>query len=109
MTHTNPSPVRDWGVSWIRTVVPVAWGAVVAFLLSRVPELHQALVNPAVTMAVTGAVVAAWYTLFRWLEPRLPAWLTAFVLGSNKTPTYVEGSVVSSTTTPTIPRQPEAR
>lgn len=88
MTHTPPSSVRDFGVSWLRTVVPTAWGAVVAFLLSRVPELHDALVNPGVTMAVTAAVVTLWYTLFRKLEPHIPAWLTAFLLGSNRAPVY---------------------
>lgn len=104
MTHNlpeQPTSVRQFGVSWLRTVVPTAWGAVVTFLLSRVPELHEALVNPAVTMAVTGAVVAAWYTLWRWLEPHVPAFLTAFLLGSNRQPVYppvVEGQVVSSRT-----------
>jgi hypothetical protein len=94
----QPSPVRDWGVSWLRTVVPTAWGAMLTFLLSRFPDVHEALSTPAVTMAVTAAVVAAWYTLFRWLEPKIPAWLTALLMGSNSTPHYgpvVEGEVAS--------------
>jgi hypothetical protein len=84
----RPQPVRDYGTSWLRTAVPVAWGALVTFLFSRVPELHEALVNPGVTMAVTGVVVAAWYSLFRAIENRLPRWLTAFLLGSNAQPIY---------------------
>lgn len=92
MTHNMPdqppTSVRDFGVSWLRTVVPTAWGAVVAFLLSRVPEIHEVLVSPGVTMAVTGAVVMLWYSLFRKLEPHIPAWLTALLLGSNRRPVY---------------------
>lgn len=82
-------PTRDGVTSWLRTVVPVGWGALIAFLLSRFPDLHEALVSPGVTMAVTGVIVGLWYSLWRWLEPRLPAWLTALTLGSNRAPSYL--------------------
>lgn len=83
----------DRVAAWLRTVVPTGWGALLAFLLSRVPALHELLVNPAVTMFVTGAVVAAWYTLWRWLELRLPAWLTVLLLGYDRPPVYFTGHV----------------
>lgn len=83
----------DKVVAWLRTVVPVGWGALVAFLLSRFPALHELLVNPAVTMAVTGLVVAAWYSLWKWLEPRLPAWATVLVLGFDRPPVYFPGEI----------------
>lgn len=38
--------------------------------------------------ALTGTILVLWYSLFRWLEPKLPAWLTVLVLGSNKAPIY---------------------
>lgn len=90
--QSDPSPpsLRSYGISWVRTTVPVLWGALVTFGLSRFPDLHDALVNPGVTMAVTGAVVTAWYSLFRAIENKLPPWLTAFVIGSNATPKYFD-------------------
>lgn len=96
MSEPTPPSVRNFGVSWLRTVVPVAWGALVTFLFSRVPELHDALVNPGVTMAVTGAIVTAWYTLFRSIENKLPPWLTAFLIGSNATPKYFNPTALKS-------------
>lgn len=89
MSDTPPRGISDGVISWLRTVVPVGWGALVAFLLSRFPDLHEALVSPAVTMAVTGVVVGLWYSVWRWLEPRLPAWLTVLTLGSNRAPSYL--------------------
>jgi hypothetical protein len=96
MSDPTPPSVRNFGVSWLRTVVPTAWGALVTFLLSRAPELHDALVNPGVTMAVTGAVVTLWYSLFRAIENKLPPWLTAFVIGSNATPKYFNPNTLKS-------------
>ena len=83
----------DKVAAWLRTAVPIGWGALVAFLLSRFPSLHELLVNPAVTMVVTGAVVVAWYSLWRWLEPRLPAWLTILVMGYDRSPSYFTGEI----------------
>jgi hypothetical protein len=104
MSHNTPAPnPRDWGVSWLRTVVPTAWGALITFLLSRFPDVHEALSGPGVTMAVTAVAVALWYSLWRWLEPRLPAFLTALLLGSNARPTYpatVAGEVLSTSDFP---------
>lgn len=101
MTDPNsPAPVRDYGTSLLRTWVPVAWGALITFLLSRVPDLHAALTGPGVTMAVTGVVVGLWYAVWRKLEHHIPPFLTALLLGSNSTPTYVEGTVTKVTDVP---------
>jgi hypothetical protein len=100
--------VRDWGLSWIRTTVPVLWGFLLTFLATRSPELYAALDNPALLAAVVGVVTVVWYSLMRWVEPHLPAWLTRFVLGSNMPPSYgmvLEGTVESVVD---VPRQHRA-
>lgn len=94
---TEPaSNIRDIGVSIIRTIVPSAWGAALAWLISQVPALEPVLNQSGMTGL--GAVLAAtliglWYALFRSVESKLPAWLTVLVLGSNRPPTYVDDSV----------------
>lgn len=91
--------LSDKVVSLLRTAVPVVWGYIVTWLLAKIPgavDFLQAfgidLNSVVVVNAVTGAATIAWYALWRWLEPRLPAWLTRLVLGSNKAPVYVEGA-----------------
>lgn len=84
----QPKDLRQWGLSWIRTAVPVAWGFVLTFAATRIPAVHSWLDNPHVYAGVESAVTAAWYGLFRWLESHMPAWLTRFVLGANTAPVY---------------------
>lgn len=94
MTLPSVPSVREWGLSWLRTAVPVAWGFVVTFIATYIPAVHDLLANPYVLAAVDAAVTTIWYGLFRWLEAHLPPWLTRFVLGANTMPTYpmvVEG------------------
>lgn len=97
-TPDSPASVKDWGLSWIRTGVPILWGYVLTFVATRVPELHALLDDPQILAAVVGAVTLVWYGLMRKIEHRLPAWLTRFVLGANAAPRYVEGVVLNSTT-----------
>ena len=88
--------IDDNLAAWLRTVVPVGWGALITFLLSRFPAVHATLVSPAMTMFVTGFVVAAWYSAWKWLEPRIPHWLRAFVLGYDRRPVYHTGPLVDA-------------
>ena len=76
-------------VSLLRTVVPVAWGSLIAWLLTVIslPAPVSGFLTAQTDLVVVVAI-AAWYAGFRWLEPRLPAWLTRIVLGSNQTPSY---------------------
>lgn len=83
----------DKVAAWLRTAVPTGWGALIAFLLSRFPAVHEFLVSPAVTMIVTGLASVAWYSLWKWLEPRLPAWATVLVLGFDRPPVYFPGEI----------------
>lgn len=92
MTTPTPTPppenVGDLGTSLIRTYVPVLWGYLLTFVATRFPDFYVALDNPALVLAVGGVVTAAWYTLWRKLEPHVPGWLTRLLLGSVKAPTY---------------------
>jgi len=96
-TPEAPASVKDWGLSWIRTGVPILWGYALTFLATRVPDLYALLNQPQVQAAVVGAVALLWYAIMRKIEHKLPAWLTRFVLGANTAPTYVEGQVLRST------------
>lgn len=100
MTHlatatVDTSGLSDRVVSWLRTVVPGAWAALIAWLLGRWPALADLLASwgvdltsPMVASWVVALVLAAWYAGWRWAEPRLPAWLTRLVLGASRAPTY---------------------
>ena len=97
--------VRDYGVSLLRTGVPIAWGYVLTWLVGLIPALQPVFERPEViglSNVITFALALGWYAVMRWVEPRLPAWLTRIVLGANAAPTYVEGTataVVRQTTT----------
>jgi hypothetical protein len=90
----DPPSLRDWGLSWIRTGVPVLWGYVLTFLATRLPDVHALLDQPQVMAAVVGAVTLAWYALMRRIEHLLPPWLTRLVIGANRAPVYVSGPVL---------------
>lgn len=90
----QPASVKDWGLSWIRTGVPILWGYLLTFVAARLPEVHDLLTaNPYLPGLITGLVALIWYALMRRVEHHLPAWLTRFVLGANTPPRYVEPSV----------------
>lgn len=85
----QPPSAREWGLSWIRTVVPVLWGFALTFAATRLPAIYALLVDNVHVYAFVEAVVtAAWYGLWRWLESHLPPWLTRFLLGANTQPKY---------------------
>lgn len=90
-------PIAERVPGYLRTYVPVLWGAVVAVvlrgLLPHLPgdvgtALGDWLSSEATLALVTTAAIAAWYALWRWAEPHVPDWLTRLVLGSAQTPVY---------------------
>lgn len=89
-------PTSSWlssyVVSHLRTLVPLAWGYALTWLLERAPFLPPELAaladDPTVVAGVTAVVTFLWYALWRWLEPRLPAFPTALVLGHPAEPRY---------------------
>lgn len=81
--------MTDRLTAWLRTVVPVLWSTLVAWLAKR--GLPPAVTDTAaglVDVLVLPAVLAAVYAALRWIEPRLPAWLARLLLGSARAPTY---------------------
>lgn len=114
LSTTTPSgELSDRVVATLRTAVPALWGTVVAWLLARLvgvlpPDvadpLAAALGSDVVVALVVAVVIAAWYALWRWAEPHVPAWLVRVVLGSARTPAYApvtsDGVAVITSLTP---------
>lgn len=110
--ENDPGSAANRGVSLIRTYVPLAWGALITWATTQVPAWEPYLNAPAVLglgAVLTAVVTAAWYSLMRVVEPKLPPWLTRVVLGSNLQPKYVEPVLpaVVSRAEMRIPRQAE--
>lgn len=85
------SNLSDTVVSIIRTVVPAAWGSLIAWLLTLVPAL--AIVEDHVTsisQVATLVVIGLWYSATRALEPKMPEWLRSILFGVATTPEYEE-------------------
>ncbi|MCP2265583.1 hypothetical protein ACFQHV_00925 [Promicromonospora thailandica] len=91
--------MSDLVASWLRTVVPTVWSAVIGTVLAWLAVhagwvldvLELLNIDPTSTAFTTGVVtlvLAAWYLGWRKLEPYIPDWLTRLVLGSAKMPTY---------------------
>jgi len=91
--------MSDLVASWLRTVVPGLYAAVIGSVLAWlathatwVLDLLALLnIDPQSTAFVAGVValvLAGWYAGWRKLEPHIPDWLTRIVLGSAKAPTY---------------------
>jgi hypothetical protein len=105
-TAEAAAKVRNWGISVLRTAVPVAWGYILTWVATNVPAVADIVADPraqAVSALITGALTVAWYALMRWLEPRLPGWFTVLVLGWNVAPKYTVFGVAY--VPPVIPTQ----
>lgn len=79
MTH-------DYLISLIRTVVPAAVGALLAWLASEAGIVLDADSSTALTAGVVALAVAGYYGLVRVLEAHWP-WL-GVLLGKSATPRY---------------------
>lgn len=89
LTKNAWARIVDLAPGFLRTAVPVWWGALTGWALTYmtwqpVVELVQS-VDP---VALAGLVTVAWYAIARWVEPRLSDWATRLVLGSAKVPAY---------------------
>ena len=89
--------LSDRAVSYLRTIVPVLWGSIVATILRVVSPhlpgdagqaLADFLASELALSLVTAAGIAGWYWVWRRLERRIPDWLVRLVLGSARTPGY---------------------
>lgn len=82
--------------SLIRTYVPVAVGAFIAWLVTLGVTLDQT-VEQGLTVFLTGLLIAVYYTVVRLLEKRWPA--LSFLLGSSTMPAqYTEDGAAVITT-----------
>lgn len=96
--------LSDRAVSYLRTIVPVLWGSIVATILRVISPhlpgdvgqaLADLLASELALSLVTAAGIAGWYWVWRRLERRIPDWLVRLVLGSARTPGYtLPGAVV---------------
>lgn len=77
---------NDFLISVIRTAVPVAVGAVLAWLASRAGIILDADSSAALTTSAVAVSVAVYYALARALETRWP-WL-GVLLGRRAKPVY---------------------
>lgn len=94
---TDRTALSDLAVATLRTVVPVAWGTLVAQVLAWLaPHLTPALADALTAWLsaetaialVTMVAIAIWYALWRRLEHLVPDWLVRLVLGSARVPAY---------------------
>ncbi|PKW12610.1 hypothetical protein [Saccharopolyspora spinosa] len=81
--------MSDQLTAWLRTKVPAAWSALIAWLITvGAPDWLTDPLGDAGNTLVVPVVLAAVYALLRKAEPHLPPWATRVLLGSNTPPTY---------------------
>ncbi|MCR3719124.1 MULTISPECIES: hypothetical protein [Prauserella salsuginis group] len=81
--------MSDRLTSWVRTVVPALWAALIAWLAGLgLPEQFADTLGGLADELVVPAALAGVYALVRWAEPRLPRWLARILLGSSRPPAY---------------------
>lgn len=84
--------MTDMLTSWVRTIVPAAWSALISLAVVH-GILSADAADPANTIAGTVLVpfvLGVLYAALRWLEtqPWVPRWVVLALLGSTKAPSY---------------------
>ncbi len=75
--------------SWVRTVVPGLWSALIAWLITLgLPESVGEALGGLTDTVIVPAVLAVVYAAIRWVEPRVPSWLAVALIGSPRQPEY---------------------
>jgi hypothetical protein len=93
--------MSDQLTSWVRTVVPGLWAALVAWLISLgLPDSFTSTVSGLGNAVVMPVVLAALYAALRGLEHKMPPWLTVLLLGSNRPPAYADAPVAAAPVAP---------
>ncbi|WP_190821250.1 hypothetical protein [Saccharopolyspora pogona] len=81
--------MSDQFTAWLRTIVPAAWSALIAWLINAgAPGWLTDPLGDAQDVIVVPLVLAVVYAGLRKVEPHLPPWATRVLLGSNTPPTY---------------------
>ena len=113
MTHqkTPGGPLSPYAISLTRTVVPLAWGYAVSWLIGLgLPASLLSSAHDVIVGGLTTLVTAAWYAGWRWAEvkvPSLDSWaarlVVVFALGHPAAPRYGTPAVVESPVSPAVP------
>ena len=84
--------MSDLLTSWLRTVVPGIWSALLAVLVAHValPADVAAALGPIGEQLLVPVVLSLVYIGLRKLEPKLPDWAKRLLLGSAKQPAYAK-------------------
>ncbi|APU22657.1 hypothetical protein [Actinoalloteichus sp. GBA129-24] len=100
--------MSDRVVSLIRTVIPVWWGSILAWLVSL--GLPDGIAEAAADLGplLVGLTIAGWYAVARWLESRLPTWLVRVLFGSSRAPSYAAAPSSAGPATPDAVPTPAA-
>lgn len=89
---SGPEPdaeLSDDVIALIRTIVPVAYGALAAWLIGLgIPSWVLSSAHAMVITAMTALLSAAWYAVWQRLQSRVPAWLVVVALGYAAAPSY---------------------
>jgi hypothetical protein len=81
--------MSDKIVAWLRTVLPGAYSALVAYFVTLgLPTWVTDLLGDASEQVVGVVILAVVYPVLRWLEVRTPDWLSRLLMGSARPPTY---------------------
>lgn len=83
------SGLSDRLVSWLRTIVPSVWSALVTWLVALgLPETFTGALSGLWETVLMPVVFGAVYAGLRAVEAKLPPWATRLLLGSNQPPSY---------------------
>jgi hypothetical protein len=84
--------MTDMLTSWVRTIVPAAWSALISLAVVHGILAADAAgpVGAVASTVLVPFVLGVLYAGLRWLEtqPWMPRWFVLLLLGSTKTPAY---------------------
>lgn len=102
--------MSDKVIAWIKTVVPGAWGALIAYIVTQVAlpqSLQDYLTDPLTITLVVGASVALWKIVWDKVDDYIPDWLSRIVLGSAQQAVYPERTITTGAVGVTTVLEPE--
>lgn len=97
--------MNDLVTSWIRSVVPIAVGAVLSWLAANLGVVIDEASQVGLITLFTGVLSAVYYIVVRWLETKFPQ--VGWLLGLPTQPQYVEGAHPVNQPHDDLPYDPE--
>jgi ABC-type spermidine/putrescine transport system permease subunit II len=86
--------ISNYIISLIRTIVPVAVGAVASWLLTKYAFHVNTSVEGSVTALMTAVVTSGYYASIRFLETKFPKGPWGMFLGHTARPVYISGKSI---------------